>query len=76
MSNIDQREALALINANRQAEIRATETRAPFHSPEGLQHLTPEELQLIALFRVNDDRGQALLMQIAAIHSVRYPRRK
>jgi len=58
----------------RQAEIRAADTRAPFHAPEGLVHITAEELQLIALFRKNDDRGQKLLFRIATIHAVEYPR--
>lgn len=76
MSTIDQREALKLQNASRQAEIRAADTHAPFHAPEGLKHITPEELQLIALFRCNDDRGQKLVFRIATIHAVEYPREK
>lgn len=57
-----------------QAAMRATETKAPFYAPEGLQHITPEELQLIALFRRNDERGQKLTFRIVTLHAVEYPR--
>ena len=65
----------AINEAERRQQIRAFDTRAPFHSPEGLQHITPEELQLIALFRRNDERGQKLAFKIITLHAVEYPRK-
>lgn len=66
MSNIDQREALALQNA-------AANQRRSTDKPAG-PDLNQQIIQLVALFKGSDDRGRALLLKIAAIHSNCYPR--
>lgn len=62
MSKIDQREALALTNANRRAEMRAFDTHAPLPIPE----VDPLEVQLLAHFRACSEKGRKLIALHAA----------
>ena len=55
----------------KQAQIRAFDTHAPM---VGNPPADPRRAQLIALFDMSDERGQALLLAIAGIHAARYPR--
>lgn len=56
----------------KQAQIRAFDTHAPLQVPPA----DPRRVQLIALFDMSDERGQALLLAIAGIHAARYPKVK
>ena len=72
--SVDYLKAQSVAQLNNQAAIRATETRSPLVMPEGLKQITAEELQLIALFRCNDDRGQKLVFRIVTLHAVEFPK--
>lgn len=68
---ITQREALALIN---KAGERAPDMQPlPVFDPHAAD---PREAQLIELFRLSDERGQALLLRIGGIHATCYPKVK
>lgn len=67
MSNIDQREALAIINANEQAEIRAFDTHAKLPEPVA----DPLRVQLLALYDASAEADKLLLFQIAVLHAAR-----
>jgi hypothetical protein len=62
MSTIDQAEAEAIINANKQAEIRAFDTHAKLSLPE----VDPLEMQLLAHFRACSEKGRKLIALHAA----------
>lgn len=58
----------------RQEKIRNFDTLAPIQS-DGRQ-FDARRVQLLALFDMSDERGQALLLAIAGIHAARYPKVK
>ena len=62
MSTIDQREAQAIINANRKADMRSFDTHAPLAIPE----VDPLEVQLLAHFRACSEKGRRLIALHAA----------
>lgn len=61
---------MSIENDIQQARIRAFDTHAPLQAPAA----DPRRVQLVALFDMSDERGQALLLAIAGIHAARYPK--
>lgn len=61
---------MSIENDIKQANIRAFDTHATLQ----VTPADPRRAQLIALFDMSDERGQALLLAIAGIHAARYPR--